>query len=118
MRSAISSLEEKRRRSHQDVDLNDDNPLHPLKDSTLRFFKRPMEEGTSLIAVPLTSSSSTLSAFPTFSGNLSSFEHPEIFTSLSNFKIENAAWQTSKTFAISYIQKKKGWSNAQLMWVV
>ena len=35
---AIFGLEEKGRRSYQDVELNDDNPLHPLKDSALRFF--------------------------------------------------------------------------------
>ena len=37
--------------SYHDLDWNDDNCLHPWKDSILRFFKRPMEEGTCLIAV-------------------------------------------------------------------
>ena len=35
---AIFGLEENGRRSYQDVELNGDNPLHPLKDSALRFF--------------------------------------------------------------------------------
>ena len=48
----------------------DDSPSHPRRDSTLRFFKRTKDEGSSVIAVPPTYSSSKLLTFPKFSGRL------------------------------------------------
>ena len=41
------------------------------------FFKRTNEEGNSIIAVSLTSSSSRPLIFPKFSGSSLSFEHPD-----------------------------------------
>ena len=52
-------------------------PLHPRKHKCWRFFSCRIEDGTCLIAVLLTSSSSRRSMFPRFSGILSSFEQPE-----------------------------------------
>ena len=54
-----------------------DNPSHSWRDSTLRFFKRLIDEGYPFIAVPLTFSSSKLSRFPQFFGNSLIFEHPD-----------------------------------------
>ena len=55
----------------------DDSPLHPWKDSILRYFKQKMEEGGSLIAVSLTSSFSKPSRFSKFLDILSSFKQPD-----------------------------------------
>ena len=54
-----------------------DSHSHPLKDTTLRFFKWPMVEGSLVIAIPPKPSSSRPSTFPKISGNSSSFEQPD-----------------------------------------
>jgi len=51
-------------------------PLHPSKDSTLSFFQRPKVDGSCVIAVLPTSSSSRFITFPNISGNFSSLKHP------------------------------------------
>ena len=55
----------------------DNSPLHPWKDSILRFFKQKTEEGGSVIAVSLTSSFSKPSRFSKFLDILSSFKQPD-----------------------------------------
>ena len=63
----LVGIEQNGRSSYHD--LLDDNPLHPLNFRSPRCFKRPMEEGTFLIAVLLKSKYSRLSTFPRFSGS-------------------------------------------------
>ena len=86
MGSGLVGIESNGRSSY--YNLLDDNPSHPMIVSSSRCFKRPMEEGTFLIAVSLNSNEIRLSAFPRFSGSLSSFEHPQRLTLLTNFKLK------------------------------
>ena len=68
----------------------DDSPSHPRRDSTLRYFKRTTDEGSLVIAVPLTSSSSSPSIFPRFSGSSSSFEQPDKARVFKDVKLQMA----------------------------
>lgn len=68
----------------------DNVPSHPLKRSTLRFFMRKMEEGGSLIAVPIISSFFRPMRFPMFSGKSSSLEQPDRVRVLIFVKLQMA----------------------------
>ena len=69
----------------------DNRKSHPPVDSFLRFFKRMVDEGSSLIAVPLTSSSSRPLRFPRFSGNFTCLEQPDKLRVFRDIKLQIAS---------------------------
>ena len=66
----------------------EDCSLHPDNNRVLRFFKKPMEDGSCLIAVPSASSCVKAIIFPNSSGNLSSFKQPDKLRVSRDFKFE------------------------------
>ena len=66
----------------------DDCPLHPDNDTIFRFFKRPKEDGSYLIAVLSAKNSDNAVIFPNSSGNSSIFKQPDKLRVSRDFKLE------------------------------
>jgi hypothetical protein len=73
------------RSDNQDLE---DCSLNPDNNRVLRFFKRPKEDGSCLIAIPSASNSVKAIIFPNSSGNFSTFKQPDKLKVSRDFKFE------------------------------
>jgi hypothetical protein len=65
-----------------------DCSLNPNNNRVFKFFKRPKEDGSCLIAVPSASNFVKAIIFPNSSGNLSTFKQPDKLKVSRDFKFE------------------------------
>ena len=87
-----------------------------------RHIKKLMEDGTSLIAVPVKLSSFKLLIFPKFSGRLASFEHPKRMSISRDLRLSVLLgrlirdWQNSKFKTVSLLSCPiDGWILTKLL---
>jgi len=88
--------------------------LHPLKDNTLRFFKRKVDNGCCLIEVPLASNSSILSTSLKFSGMFLSSDQSDTSSLLRDFKpltLQGILSRFLQLFMLNTTKPTKQWNN-------